>query len=88
MHVPEFDAADRCRKAREHAELTQEELADRIEVARSTVSAYESGATLRPRRIVLRQWALACGVDPEWLIAGGATGRSPHLAPDQHRRAA
>lgn len=59
---------DRLEKARKEAGLSQAELAERIDVARSTVSNYES-ATYRKRRkdIVLRAWAAACEVPFEWL---------------------
>lgn len=68
--VPEFTIHDRCQKARDWAELEQEELADRIDVSRATVSNYETGATTHLKKLVLRQWALACGVDYDWLMTG------------------
>lgn len=65
---PEWTVSDRLRKAREHAGLHQDELADAIDVSVRTISRYETGDVTQPRRIVLRQWALACGVSYEWLV--------------------
>lgn len=70
--LPEFDLADRLRKAREWADLDQTELATRMGVSRGTISNNELGKT-EPRLIVIRAWALATGVPIEWLM----TGRAP-----------
>lgn len=67
--VPQWSVQDRLRKAREHAGMTQLELATAIGVARNSVSNYESGAT-KPRQIVLNQWSLATGVPVSWLMTG------------------
>ena len=48
---------------------SQGDLAEAIEVSRETVSNYEHGHT-KPRRITLRLWALATGVDSQWLETG------------------
>lgn len=69
--VPAWSLGDRLRKARETAGLTQQELADQIEVARASVVNWETGR-FAPRRYVLVSWALACGVSFEWLAG------SPH----------
>lgn len=70
--VPEFNKADRLRKSREYAGLEQAELAERIGVSRNTVSNAERGVN-SPRRIMVRQWALATGVPLLWI----ETGRTP-----------
>lgn len=67
--VPTFTICDRLRKSREFAGLEQGELAEDIEVGRSTIGNYETGR-VTPRRIVVRQWALRCGVSFEWLWEG------------------
>lgn len=68
---------DRLRKAREAAALDQAELAERIDVSRRTIGNYEAGR-VEPRMIVLKQWALATGVDLSWLLGttrpGNGTG--------------
>lgn len=68
--VPQWTAADRLRKARVTAGLTQTELAEQMGVAKSTVSNYEAGHTTNLRTIVLKQWALATGVPVAWLRYG------------------
>jgi transcriptional regulator with XRE-family HTH domain len=67
--VPEFDLADRLRKAREWAGLEQTELADRMGVSRGTVSNAETRART-VRRITVNAWARVTGVPVEWLLNG------------------
>lgn len=69
--VPRFTMADRLRKAREFAGMTQDELADAIGISRRTVTTYEHGGT-RPSRVIIRGWALATGVPVDWLTSGDA----------------
>lgn len=69
--VPEFTVHDRLRRAREFAGLEQIELAERIYVSRGTVSNYERNSHGRGmREIVLRSWAMACGVSYDWIMTG------------------
>lgn len=74
--IPEFTMADRLRKAREYACLDQEELATRMGVVRQTISRHELGQVTHPRRITVTAWALACGVDVNWLWTGQANDPS------------
>lgn len=67
--IPVWTISDRLRKAREHAGLSQAELADAIGVSRNSISNYESGHTT-PRVIVLNAWALTTGVPRSWLERG------------------
>ena len=79
VQVPVFGLTDRLRKAREVAHLDQGELATEIGVARTTIGNYEAGR-VKPRKIVLKAWALRCGVPLEWLETGTA---KPHpVGPD------
>lgn len=71
---PPIELRQRLRIAREYAGLDQEQLAQRMEVARSTVSNAETGK-VTPRRMVVSAWALACGVSRDWL---DPEPRSPH----------
>lgn len=64
---PDWTLADRLRKARVHAELHQDELADELEISRRSVQLYENGTKV-PKRPVLIAWALRCGVEYAWLI--------------------
>lgn len=66
---PPITVGDRLRIARRYAGLDQEQLAELIGVARSTISNAESGR-VKPRRITLRAWALACGVPLSWIEHG------------------
>lgn len=67
--VPVWNQADRLVKSRGEGGLSQSELADLIEVSRRTITSYENG-TRTPKRPVLIAWALATGVDVDWLING------------------
>lgn len=67
--MPEWTVTDRLRKSREHAGLDQQQLADKIGMARTTVSNYENGIT-PPKRPILLSWAMATGVPLKWLQTG------------------
>ena len=64
---PQWRLEDKLRRAREFAGLDQSQLADRIGISRATVSNYERGLHA-PRRPVLLTWALATGVELDWLV--------------------
>lgn len=66
--IPEWTAADRLVKARNHAGLTQSQLAVRLGISAKSIKRYEAGVT--PKRTVLLGWALTCGVSPRWLETG------------------
>lgn len=72
--IPAWSLADRLRKARKFADLSQIELADQMGIARASVANYENARTT-PSRPVLLSWALTCGVSLEWLAG------SPHPGP-------
>lgn len=57
--------AERMKKAREHAGLTQKELQDKSGVPQQMISKIERGYQETSAYIV--QLAVACGVRPEWL---------------------
>ncbi len=67
--IPQWTMADRLRKARDHAGLSQAELADAIGVSRNSISSYETGS-IQPRRIVLNAWSLTTGVPLAWITTG------------------
>ena len=71
--MPQWTQADHLRKAREHAELEQADLATAIGVSRNTVINYERGK-VQPRKHVVMAWALATGVPVVWLETGNAPG--------------
>lgn len=66
---PHFTLADRLTKARHCAGLSQNEMAYRLEYTRRTLSEWERGHR-SPRIAIIREWALICGVDAEWLLEG------------------
>ena len=75
-NVPVIEVRHRLRIAREYAGLDQEQLADRMETARSTVSNAEQGKGT-PRRSTVNAWALACGVPAGWIWTGEHPGDRP-----------
>jgi transcriptional regulator with XRE-family HTH domain len=64
--IPQWTVPDKIRKAREYAGLSQQELADRLSVTRTSVINWERGHT-RPLRLILRLLAAETGVDEQWL---------------------
>lgn len=71
--VPQFDLADRMRKALRTSDLGVQDMADYLGVARSTVGKWINGH-INPSKQSLRLWALRTGVDFDWLM----TGENPH----------
>ncbi|MFV0315479.1 MAG: helix-turn-helix domain-containing protein [Microthrixaceae bacterium] len=69
--IPEFELTDRLRRAREHAEMDQAELAEALGISRTSVGNYENGRRV-PTRPYLIAWADVTGVDPHWLETGKA----------------
>jgi len=67
--VPEFDLADRMRKALRASDLHVQEIADYLEVSRNTVSTWINGR-ITPSAQTIRLWALRTGVPYGWLREG------------------
>lgn len=73
----------RIRLARRHAGLSQTALAALVGVQRSAVSHWESNNDKHPSVTHMRELALACGVQFEWLATGrGKMGLSSETALD------
>ena len=70
LTVPEWDLADRMRKALRESDIGVQEMADYLGVARNTVSTWINGR-IEPSIQTLRLWAMRCGVPYEWLVGGG-----------------
>lgn len=64
---------DRIREARSIAKMTQDALAKRLKLTKSTISQWESGMTT-PNGKNLINLAEALNVSPEWLLTGMAPG--------------
>ena len=67
--VPEFDLADRMRKALRTSGIGVQEMADYLEVGRNTVSTWINGRIV-PSAQTVRLWALRTGVSYPWLREG------------------
>lgn len=78
--TPEFTLADRLRKARETAELSQDELARALTIGRNSIGRYEAG-TYPPSRAVIIAWAMVTGVDLRWLLADDSLVSDPAQEP-------
>ena len=90
--IPTWTLADRLRKAREWAQHDQATLAELMHVQRSTVSALENGHR-KPANATIRLWAVATGVNVEWLETGAAPspdddGASSYTPSDSNREPA
>jgi transcriptional regulator with XRE-family HTH domain len=68
-NVPRIEVRHRLRIAREYVGLEQKQLADLIGVSRTTIGNAETGM-VKPRRITINAWALACGVPASWILTG------------------
>ncbi|ELB6473775.1 helix-turn-helix transcriptional regulator [Salmonella enterica] len=64
---------DRIREARSISKMTQDALAKRLKLTKSTISQWESGMTT-PNGKNLINLAEALNVSPEWLLTGVAPG--------------
>jgi transcriptional regulator with XRE-family HTH domain len=74
--VPEFDRADRMRKALRVSGISVQEIADYLGVARNTVSTWINGR-IDPSTQTVRLWALRTGVPYEWLQTGEIPDQGP-----------
>ena len=82
--VPQFDTADRLRKALRESGVGAQEMADYLGVNRNTVSNWINGHH-PPRGAYLRLWALRTGVPFEWLEHGEVmtADSTPHATTDR-----
>ena len=66
---PEFDLADRMRKALRTSGVSVQDMADYLGVARNTVSTWINGK-ITPSVQTQRLWALRTGTPYEWIHDG------------------
>lgn len=64
--VPEWDIADRMRKALRQADVGPQEMAGYLDVTRQSVGNWINGR-IEPSVQTLRLWALRTGVSYDWL---------------------
>lgn len=67
--VPTFEQRHRMALALERAGVSVQDMADYLEISRSSVGHYLSGRRAPPGA-VLRLWAMRCHVPYEWLKSG------------------
>lgn len=67
LYRARLDVGDRIRSARLHANLTQEGLAERLQVERRTIVRWELGITSPPLDRIL-ETARALGISPRELL--------------------
>jgi transcriptional regulator with XRE-family HTH domain len=80
--APQWDQADKMRKALRHADVSVQEIADYLGVARNTVSTWINGH-IEPSTQTLRLWSIRTGVPYEWLMD---TTLPVQVAPSRGRR--
>ena len=66
--TPDWDLADRMRKALRHAGMSPGQMAAYLGVGGNTVSTWINGR-IEPSFQTLRLWSMRTGVDLEWLLA-------------------
>lgn len=71
--IPPWTLGDRLRKARTHAGVSREAMAEDIGCTDRTISNYELDQTRVPK-LVVNQYALRCRVPIEWLVSGDDGG--------------
>lgn len=74
--IPEITLPMRLRIARESAGLEQTDLSKISGLSRATISSSENGHR-RPSRATITLFAMACGVDRDWLENGFTNGNDP-----------
>lgn len=72
MEKPTWTLADRIAKARNHAGLSQAELAEMLPAARNTLSRWERG-DMNPSQRSLEAISRVTGVSYDWLVNGDNT---------------
>ena len=73
----DFTLGERLAKARKHAGLTQDDMAEKLRVSHSTIAKWELDKS-QPRNMLrlIEQWAELTGVSPDWLIGFKKPGNS------------
>lgn len=74
-NLPQWTLGERLQKARTHAGLSRDDMAERLGISRNTVINYETDKT-HPTERRKRLWAMVTGVPVEWL-EGVVTVRFP-----------
>src|SRR5258708_37678213 len=88
--APDWDVADRMRKALRHADIGVAEMADYLGVSRTSVSNWINGR-IEPSLQTLRLWSIRTDTDLVWLldripVTAGAVGRLSTIRPSWTRK--
>lgn len=75
--VPEWTLGWRLQRALAHAGITSNDIADEMEVSRTTISRWLNDRGAPPRSPYVKQWALICRVPYDWLVYGDNGPTSP-----------
>lgn len=75
--IPMLTLGWRLRMALDFAGLSVQEMADVLELSRTTLSSWMNDRGALPRKIFLKEWSLKTGVDYQWLVTGTARSRRP-----------
>ena len=67
---PEFTLGWRIKRALDHAKLDHSDLMAKFEVSRQTVSRWCRDDGPPPKKFILNEIAVMCGVSARWLIDG------------------
>lgn len=78
--VPQWDTADRMRKALRESAIGIEEMAEYLDVSRRSIGNWINGH-VKPSKQTLRLWALRTGVSFDWLCHGDHAPCTP--SPDK-----
>ena len=70
--VPEWTLGWRLQRALDFAHIKAGDMADELEVTRSTVSRWMHDSGAPPRSVYVRRWAELCQVPYEWLAGDEA----------------
>ena len=68
--VPQLTLGWRIQMALEHGGLKHSDLMDKFEVSRGTVSRWCRDVGQPPKKFMLNEIAVMCGVNSRWLIDG------------------
>jgi transcriptional regulator with XRE-family HTH domain len=74
---PELTLGWRIQIALDEGKLQHTDLMERFEVSRGTVSRWCRGIGPAPKKFILNEIAVMCGVSSRWLIDGPGKGNRP-----------
>lgn len=68
--VPALSLGWRLQMSLRHGHVSVDEMAKYLDYSRSQLSRWMNDRGPAPRDALIRQWALRCGVDSDWLLTG------------------